>query len=195
MFGCAPYGYTYKAKKISTSGQAQFEINAKEAPVVQQIFGWFATERCTISEVCRRLKSAGIKTQKGNESWSTKTILGMLTNPAYTGLAAFGKRRVGLRRTSFQSGRSVMQKRSSEFACFPVPQDEWIRIPVPALISLDIFELTQRQLCQNRTQARVRKTGARNLLQGLLRCDLCGAGNDSISPAGIAIVQVFCGIE
>jgi site-specific DNA recombinase len=78
VMGAAPYGYHYIAKKHSPDGQARFEINDEEAEVVRQIFKWVAEERTPLSEICRRLRSAEIKTHTGSSWWSTKTILGML---------------------------------------------------------------------------------------------------------------------
>jgi site-specific DNA recombinase len=55
-----------------------------------------------------------------------------------------------------------------------VPADEWISIPVPALVDEALFDAVQDQLQENRRRARQRKRGARYLLQGLLECAQCG---------------------
>jgi transposase len=57
---------------------------------------------------------------------------------------------------------------------FPTREDEWIRIPVPPLITPAIFQPVQEQLAENKSKARTRKVGARYLLQGLIACKLCG---------------------
>jgi len=54
-----------------------------------------------------------------------------------------------------------------------VPEDQWLYIPVPPLVSEALFETVQTQLEENRQRARQRKRGARYLLQGLLVCAQC----------------------
>lgn len=98
--GAAPYGYIYSSKKYSRIGQARYEIITEEANVVQKIFEWFGMNQWTIGQVCRQLNASGIKTRTGKSAWTTRTILGLLRNPAYTGNAAYGKTRRGPKRTS-----------------------------------------------------------------------------------------------
>jgi len=50
----APFGYRYVSAGEG-SGQARFEPVAEQAKVVQQIFSWIGRDRCSLSEVCRRL--------------------------------------------------------------------------------------------------------------------------------------------
>jgi site-specific DNA recombinase len=52
--------------------------------------------------------------------------------------------------------------------------DEWIRIPVPALVGEELFAAVQEQLDENRRRARQGERGARWLLQGLICCAQCG---------------------
>jgi site-specific DNA recombinase len=54
------------------------------------------------------------------------------------------------------------------------PCEEWITIPVPALIDADLFDAVQEQLEENRRRARISEKGSRYLLQGLLVCAKCG---------------------
>jgi site-specific DNA recombinase len=55
-----------------------------------------------------------------------------------------------------------------------VPSDEWVSIPVPAILDEAMFEAVQEQLAQNRRRSRQSRRGARHLLQGLLVCAKCG---------------------
>src|SRR5512135_3777643 len=78
----APYGYRYISKHEG-GGQARYQVILEEARVVERIFTWVGQERCSIGEVCRRLKSEGICTRSGKASWDRTTIWGMLKNAAY----------------------------------------------------------------------------------------------------------------
>jgi hypothetical protein len=51
---------------------------------------------------------------------------------------------------------------------------QWILIPVPALIDEALFDAVQQQLQENRQRARQSQRGAKYLLQGLLVCRQCG---------------------
>jgi site-specific DNA recombinase len=55
-----------------------------------------------------------------------------------------------------------------------VPTDEWIGIPVPALVGEELFATVHDQLEENRRRARQGERGARWLLQGLICCAQCG---------------------
>ena len=171
VFSAAPYGYRYVPK--SSAGSANFVLHPDEADVVRQMFAWVAFEHCSIREVCRRLKKRGILTRTGRRDWDPATVSGILRNPAYHGQAAFGKTRMGERRTRLrpQRGRPESPRRPS--VSYPRPAEEWIPIAVPAVISAELFDAVAEQLRDNRRRHRVRAGGAGYLLQGLLVCQHC----------------------
>jgi site-specific DNA recombinase len=131
-------------------------------------------ERCTINTVCRRLHQAGILTQTGKAYWDHKTIWDRLKNPAYKGQAAFGKTRwlPVAPRLRAPKGRPELSRRG--YSGNTAPKDEWITIPVPALVDCALYDAVQEQLEENRRRARIPEKGSRYLLQGLLVCAKCG---------------------
>lgn len=173
VLGGAPYGYHYITKQEG-GGQARYEIALDEARVVRQVFAWIGQERATIGEVCRQLQKAGERTRTGKTTWDRTTIQGILRNPAYKGQAAYGKTKEGTMRPKLrpQRGDPVIPKRPTSTR--NMPKDEWIYIPVPALVSESLFDVVQHQLDENRQRARQRKRGASYLLQGLIVCAQCG---------------------
>ncbi len=174
VLGHAPYGYRYVAAQAG-AGEARYEINDAEAPVVRQVFIWVGQERATLHDVRRRLQAAGIATRTGRPVWDPKTLWELLHNPAYIGRAAFGRRRRGgpvQPRLRPPRGRPAQSKRG--YALQRVPAEEWISIPVPALVEEALFAAAQQQLDENRQRARIRQPGSRYLLQGLLVCAECG---------------------
>jgi site-specific DNA recombinase len=66
-----------------------------------------------------------------------------------------------------------------------VASEEWLSIPVPALVSEELFSVVQGQLQENRQRARQGQRGAKYLLQGLLVCQCCGYAyyGKAISPS------------
>ena len=180
----APYGYLY-IRKHDGGGQARYEILLEEARVVRQVFDWVGRERLSIGEAVRRLTAAGERTRSGKTIWDRSTVWALLKNPAYKGTAAFGKTRAAeLRpRLRTQRGRPAQPRR----AISPVdtPATEWIGVPVPALVSEELFATVQEQLAENRQRARQGQREARYLLQGLVCCALCGYAyyGKAISPS------------
>jgi site-specific DNA recombinase len=168
----APYGYRYIGKHDG-DGDARYEILFEEARFVQQMFEWVGKERVSIGEVRKRLEAAGAKTKFGKAWWDRSTIWGMLKNPAYKGQAAFGKTKIGEKRSRVRPQRNASSKPRQSYSKYDVPGDEWISIPVPALVSVELFEAVQEQLDENRTKARERRRGATHLLQGLVCCKYC----------------------
>jgi site-specific DNA recombinase len=169
----APYGYRY-IPKYEGHGQAHYDVVPDEARVVRQVFDWVGRERWTIGEVCRRLTRAGEVTRTGKTIWDRSMVWGMLKNPAYMGAAAFGKTRQGplQPRLRAQRGRPLQPKRAVSSA--DVPPQEWLRIPVPAIVEAEVFAAVQEQLQENQRHARQSPRGARYLLQGLVQCGHCG---------------------
>ena len=169
----APYGYRY-VTIAEGGGQARYEICEEEASVVRQVFTWVGRERLSIGEVCRRLRTQGMITRTGKTWWDRTSVWDMLKNPAYHGQAAFGKTRAGALqpRLRAQRGRPLQPRRAC--SVYDVPREDWLMIPVPAIISEELFAVVQSQLEENRRRARLGQRGARYLLQGLLVCGCCG---------------------
>jgi site-specific DNA recombinase len=169
----APYGYHYVDTQEG-KGQARYEVRSEQAQVVRQIFDWIGRERVSIGEVCRRLQQAAIHSPKGKPVWDRSTVWGLLNNPAYKGTAAFGKTAIGQKRPRLRPGRKQSPQPRKDYSSYDQSQQQWILIPVPALVDEALFEAVQQQLQENRQRARQSQRGAKYLLQGLLVCQQCG---------------------
>jgi site-specific DNA recombinase len=169
----APYGYRY-VTKYEGGGQARYEILPDEARVVRQVFAWVGRDRLTIGEVCRQLTQAREVTRTGKAVWDRSVVWGILKNPAYQGTAAFGTTRQGPRRPRLRAQRNRPVQPRRAVSTNDVPPEEWITIPVPALVAPEVFAAVQEQLQENKRHARQSSRGALYLLQGLLQCQHCG---------------------
>lgn len=169
----APYGYRSIGKHHG-GGHARYEVIADEARVVRHLVDWVGRERLSIGAACRRVPQAGERTRTGRTVWDRSVVWDMLTNPAYRGSAAFGKTRQGPLRPRLRAQRGKPLPSRQATATYDVPREEWIGIPVPALIEPEVFDAVQAQLDENRRHARQSRRGARYLLQGLLQCQHCG---------------------
>jgi site-specific DNA recombinase len=171
----APYGYRY-IDKHQAGGEAYYQLVADEAAIVRQIFEWVAHDRLSLSGISRRLHEQGLRSPKGNERWNRASICDMLKNTAYKGLAAFGKTRVGERLPQLRSPRNQPDTPRRSHTCHDTSPSDQISIPVPAIVSEELFAAVQEQLEENRQRQREqRQSGARYLLQGLTLCSCCGS--------------------
>jgi site-specific DNA recombinase len=184
VLGGAPYGYHYISKALG-GGVARFDLVPHEAEVVRQVFTWVGQERVSIGEVCRRLQRAGEPRRDGQTTWDRSVVWGMLKNPAYKGRAGFGKTRVGALKHPLRAQRGRALQSRQPYASEEVPREEWIFVPVPAIIEAELYNLVQEQLTENRQRARQGQRGVRYLLQGLLVCKVCGYAyyGKAISPS------------
>ena len=168
----APYGYRYVKK--TEDADARYEVIEHQSEVVREVFRRYVEDGLSIGALARWLTEQGIPTATGKRIWDRSTVWAMLKNPAYRGLAAFGK--------TLQSGGSSKLNRVARLQARTTPRrparsdrprEEWLEIPVPAMVSDETFELAARRLEDNKRFA-TRRTKEPTLLQGLLVCDGCG---------------------
>ena len=170
----APFGYRY-VRKTDLCGAA-YEVIEGEAVLVAELFRRYADDGASIADLARWMGSAGAVTRTGKHRWDRSVIWGMLRNPAYAGTAVFGKTQIsheqpGLNRVARLQGRSVPRPVKT----VDRPRDQWLEIPVPAIISPDTFERAGQRLEDNKRYA-ARNTKVPSLLQGLAACSACGYG-------------------
>jgi len=167
----APYGYRYVKKTDSSC--AYYEVIEQEAEIVKDIFRYYTQEGLSINAIARRLNDENIPTRSGKCLWERSTVWGMLRNPAYKGLASYGKTE---RCDRQKVTRPLRQKGGYSPRCSTSrqrPKEEWIQIPVPAVISEEMFAMAEELLERNKHYAQ-RRTKEPTLLQGLLVCEQCG---------------------
>jgi site-specific DNA recombinase len=171
VLGGAPYGYRY-VKKTDTSA-AYYQVIESEAGVVRLVFQMYTQEHLNIRAIARSLNERGIPTRTGKTRWERSTVWGLLRNPAYQGKACYGKTELRPRQriTRPLRQRNGMPNRNS--ANHERPRSEWIEVPVPPLVSEEIFALAQEQLAKNKHHS-LRRTIEPTLLQGMLVCQRCG---------------------
>ncbi|PYS61538.1 MAG: recombinase family protein [Acidobacteria bacterium] len=145
----APYGYHYVRKTDETP--AAFLVDEAEARVVRRVYEMYTVEGFSIAEI----------------AW------GVLRNPAYRGIACFGKTRISARTRVMRPQRRRGTTTPSTTAGHQRPREEWIEIPVPALVTEESFARAQELLYQNKIRSR-RRTIAPSVVQGLVSCAKCG---------------------
>lgn len=165
----APYGYILDAEHPREAQRVQ--IDPVAAAVVQQIFATYTNPQTPASlyRVAKQLSDAGIPTPTGQVRWNVATIRGILRSPVYIGQAACGRTRP----VAARKRKSALQPVGPGVSQRPTPAEEWISIPVPALVSREQFELAQVRLNQNKQLARRNNNAHDYLLRGLVSCGQC----------------------
>jgi site-specific DNA recombinase len=97
----------------------------------------------------------------------------MLRNPAYKGMACFGKTAIAPRQriTRPVRRRGGIAARSS--ANHEQPRADWIEIPVPAIVSETVFALAEERLQANKARS-PRRTAEPSVVQSIVSCSKCG---------------------
>ena len=167
----APYGYQYIRK--SDRGPAAYEIIEAEAAVVRTIYEQYTVRGLSIGGVTRLLNAQGVPTRKRVSRWERSVVWAILRNPAYKGTACFNKTKTAPRQRITRPIRLRGGLASRDSAKQDRPREEWIEIPVPAIITEECFALAQERLHANKVNA-PRRTITPSVVQGLVACRKCG---------------------
>jgi site-specific DNA recombinase len=167
----APYGYRYIRK--TDEAPASYQVIDEEAQIVRRVYEMYTVAGLSIGEIARRLNAQDIPTRRKSSRWERSVVWGMLRNPAYRGTASFGKTRVAGRVRVTRALRRRADFVSSDCGGHERPHDEWIEIPVPALVSEESFGRAQELLHKNKIHSR-RRTITPSIVQGLVSCQKCG---------------------
>lgn len=173
VLGGAPFGYHYK-KRIDTE-DATYLINTREASIVQEAYTLYCKKDFSIGEIAKHFTSKAYRTRSGKTFWERSVVWAMLRNPAYKGTAAFRKTkrvsRIKKTKLAIDSKNKVSKQPSSSR---DRPKEDWIYIPVPAIISEKDFDFVQQKLKSNIKFSPRNNKKYNYLLSGLLRCKTCG---------------------
>jgi len=167
----APHGYRYIRK--TDEAPAAYLVEEAEAHVVRRVYEMYTVEGLSIGKITRRLNAEGIPTRKLSARWERSVVWGVLRNPAYRGVACFGKTSASARTRVMRPQRRRGVTTPSTTAGHERPREEWIEIPVPALVSEESFARAQELLRENKVRSR-RRTIAPSVVQGLVSCAKCG---------------------
>lgn len=173
VLGGAPYGYFYQ--KATESQDATYMIHPTELEIVKEAFHLYSYENYSIGKIAKHLTNKGCLTRTGKATWERSVIWGMLRNPAYKGQAAFRKTKVVKRTKKTKLFIESKGTKSREFTSSTRrPKEDWIFIPVPAIVDEKTFEYAQKRLEKNKKLSPRNNKKYEYLVSGLLRCKNCG---------------------
>ncbi len=171
VLGGAPYGYRYHKK--TPDSDAFYEILEPQASVVRDVYRYYTCDHISIGAITRKLNEDAIPTSTGRSRWERSTVWAMLRNPAYKGRACFGKTRTLPRERVTRPLRLRGGVASATSGGHERPREEWIEIPVPAIVTEETFALAEERLVKNKAHS-PRRTKTPSVVQGLVSCSNCG---------------------
>jgi site-specific DNA recombinase len=166
--GRAPYGYRYIPCRDGVGGR--LEIDEDEAAFVRMLYGWLVEERMTIRQILKRLNFGPWYPRSGKHPWSPSVVHHILSEPVYAGTTYANRydlveaRKPRSRKPSY-AGKGCRQIR---------PREQWIAIPVPAIIEQEYWDRAQEQLARNAKLSFRNNQKHNYLLRCLLTCGACG---------------------
>ena len=154
-----PYGYRRVPR--GADGPAHVVVYEPEAAVVRRVFADFLAGQ-SLRHLAVTLSADGIASPEGKPVWRLSTICRLLRNEAYVG-------RLYWNRTQTSYDPALGKNRQTLR-----PREEWIEIPVPAIIDEDIFEAVEAKARDNSVYSPRHTEAETFLLRRLLRCPACG---------------------
>ena len=165
----APYGYRYVPRRDAMPGH--ITVDEQEAELVRRVYGWFTDEQTTIRQVVKRLNAGPDLPRSGRPAWSPCTIHHILADPIYAG-TAYANRYAYVAPTKPSPQRGPRTAPATR-RCLK-PREQWIAIPVPALVDQGTWDQAQAQLARNAALSFRNNTRHSYLLRCLLVCEACG---------------------
>src|SRR6266571_4096333 len=139
-----------------------------EAVLVAQLFDWYLEPQATLYRLTARLAELGVATPTGKPRWTVASVRGILRNPAYAGRALTNRTQV----TPARRRRSALLPAGRGESLAPRPEQDWIEVPVPQIVSEETFAQVQAKLDTNQ-QSAARNTRHEYLLRALVSCGVC----------------------
>jgi site-specific DNA recombinase len=153
-----PYGYRRVPR--GPDGPAHLIIHEPEAAVVRRIFADFLAGD-SLRHLAVTLSTEGIASPDGKPVWRMSTLCRLLRNEAYAG-------RLYWNRTQKTYDPALGRTRVT-----PRPREEWIEIPIPAIIDEATLEAVAAAARDNSSYSARRTEPDTFLLRRLLRCAHC----------------------
>ena len=141
----------------------QYEINEEKSFIVKYIFESVAYKGMSLRSLATELDGK-FPTPKNKAHWEQKQLALMIRNPVYKG--EFVANRVKCEKIWVDPPGKFREKRTKR------PKEEWIIVPVPAIVNPELWELANKMLNKNKKMGR-RNAKEPYLLTGLTKCATC----------------------
>jgi len=176
-----PFGYLIVTHADVTRGTyppemlGRYVIVEDKAAIVCRLFEGYTAGTHSMPSLARALNQEGVPTPGGGRAWLEPTLRFLLTNPVYKGQPASGRQKTVVDEGRLQqvhklNGRPITRPEMRVAR----PQNEWVALSAPPLVTADIWQAAQERMVQMRTfqGGNPRRT---YMLSGKVFCPHCGA--------------------
>ncbi len=157
--------YGYRRVVDPDRGRSRIEIFEPEAEVVREIFSAYVERGLSVRQIAFELRDRAIASPTGKPQWGTSAIDRVLRNEAYVGTVYYNRHE---RIEGATRGRKTRLRER--------PREEWIAIPVPAIIDHDTFDRVSQVSHENFKLSPRGAAAEAWLLRGLIECGHCHVG-------------------
>jgi site-specific DNA recombinase len=163
-----PYGYRYVPRRDAMPGH--LVVDDAEAEMVRRLYAWVADEQLSVRQGVRRLNEGPWVTRAGRTRWAPSTVHHILSDPVYIGTAYANRYEY----VAPKKPRTRLPRCEEKTCRRPRPRDQWIAIPVPALVDQETWDRAQAQMARNALVSFRNNKKHNYLLRCLLKCGICG---------------------
>jgi DNA invertase Pin-like site-specific DNA recombinase len=170
--GPAPYGYRRVTQLQGHRRLSHLVIEKAEAKIVARIFREYLAAHASCNIVANRLNRDKVPSPRKADFWKGLAVQRILSNPAYIGMVAWGKKSSG--KYSMRTREGVVARKADSDA---VPAGAIMHKRtdlVPAIVDEATFKAAQKLLKERKHETR--RHGTIRPLSGLIRCLNCGKG-------------------
>ncbi len=155
--------------------RGRYLVTEATAPIVRRLFESYAAGMHSMPALARALNQEGVPTPGGGRAWLEPTLRVILTNPVYKGQPACAKQRTVVDEGRLQqvhrlNGRPITRPEMRVAR----PQEEWVALSAPPLVSAEVWQAVQERMAEMRTSqgGNPRRT---HMLSGKVYCPHCGS--------------------
>jgi site-specific DNA recombinase len=163
VFNDKAFGYNYDEEN------SMYIINETEAEIIRLMYSLCADKHYSLRDIMIELRSMGITNRK-NKPFTLSNIHRIISNEMYAG-TKWAFKHYGKKTSQYQT--KIITR----------PEEEWIPIEVPAIVTKKIWETTKQVLANNKFTSK-RNTKREYLLRGIIKCGHCNR-----SMTGVCRVQ------
>jgi site-specific DNA recombinase len=153
------YGYVITEDSL-------YELHAEESKTMRWIYEKLIYDRLSLYKIAGTLNDWGIPTRFKTKFWTASTLIQLVKSPVYKG-EFYANRHFGIPTGEYRENGKPKNKMVQR------PREEWIFVPVPAIVTPEEWELAQEVLKDNAKRSMRNAKKREWLLIGLLKCDIC----------------------
>jgi len=145
---------------------SQYILHPEESKIMRAVYEKIIYEGQTLHQIAKWLNDAEIPTRFKTGFWTAGTLYHLVKSPVYKG-EFYANRHYQVNTGEFnEKGRP---KRTTRMR----PEEEWIKVEVPAIVTPTEWDLAQEMMARNAKKATRNGEKGSWLLQGFIKCAFC----------------------